>query len=166
MKEIPLTQGFVALVDDQDYWDLITYEWCVARRPTNVYARSAKVLMHRHILGRPDGDVDHRNGNGLDNRRENLRVTSRRLNNANARHRGGSSQFKGVSWDIGRGRWQAGICAAGRRIALGRFDDETEAALAYDAAARHAFGEFAALNFPKPGEQSAHRATEIGAPTA
>lgn len=167
MKQIPLTQGFVALVDDEDYPVLRQIEWCAARRPHTTYARNASTLMHRLILSGPDGDVDHRNGNGLDNRRANLRVTTRRLNNANARPRSGSSAFKGVSWDAARARWTAGISAGGgKRRSLGRFDDEQEAALAYDQAARDAYGAFAALNFPKPGEQSAHRIPMIGAPAA
>jgi hypothetical protein len=163
MREILLTKGLVAIVDDRDYPVLRQIEWCVARRPHTIYARNKAVLMHRFILDRPSGDVDHINGDGLDNRRANLRVTTRRLNNANAFHRsGGTSRFKGVSWDARRMHWQAGICPAGKRISLGRFAAEIEAAVAYDEAAREAFGAFARLNFPKPGEQSAHR-SEIGA---
>jgi hypothetical protein len=166
VREIELTRGFVALVDDEDFGALSGQKWTASVRPGRIYAQTRSVLMHRLILGNPAGDVDHRNGNGLDNRRANLRVASRSLNNANSRGRAGTSRFKGVSWCRRDNRWQAGIQQNGQRKALGRFDTEVDAALAYDEAARSLFGEFARLNFPKPGERSARRDTEIGAPTA
>jgi hypothetical protein len=102
--------------------------------------------------------VDHRNGDGLDNTRENLRLTCNADNQKNIRFskrqkRGG---FKGVSWNNNAQKWEAGIGAGekranGRRarVYLGIFDDPADAARAYDAAARLHFGEWAALNFPE-----------------
>lgn len=113
--------------------------------------------MHRLILGLAPGQVgDHRNGNGLDNRRENLRMATYSQNNQNARPSSKkASPFKGVSIRCNRfgGRykarpWAAEIHVDGRKIGLGSFPDEVSAAKAYDVAAREHFGEFAKLNFP------------------
>ena len=93
--------------------------------------------------------VDHINHNGLDNRRANLRIATASQNNANSR-RGmnrGRSKYKGVWWDEKAGKWRAGIKCQGKCIHLGMFDDEIEAAKAYDRAAGLYHGEFAVLNF-------------------
>lgn len=102
--------------------------------------------------------VDHIDGNPLDNRRENLRLVSQRDNRRNSVKPaiGATSQYKGVCQPSGRKRWLANIYD-GRRIYLGTFGSERDAAEAYDTAARKLFGECAALNFPRAGEQSAHR---------
>ena len=107
------------------------------------------VRLHRELMGFPTGDVDHINGDTLDNRRTNLRVASRRgLNVANQRtqSRPKSSRFKGVAWDTQRGRWYAYIQVNQKTKSLGRHDDEVEAALAYNRAAVDLFGPFARLN--------------------
>jgi hypothetical protein len=108
-------------------------------------------LLHRVILGLSDRRVmgDHRNGDTLDNRRENLRASTNQQNSQNGvTHSDSTSKFKGVSWDKQRGKWAAGIGISGKRISLGRFDSEHDAARAYDAAALKNFGDFARLNFP------------------
>jgi len=158
MVEIPLTQGKIALVDDRDAALVRSYgSWHAARRGRRWYAASSepgnrahRVLMHRLIMGAERGlDIDHINHNGLDNRRENIRVSTHSTNDANVPKRAGtSSQYKGVTWDAWAGRWKAGIKVNYRSIHLGRFDDEKDAARAYDAAALEHFGEFARLNFP------------------
>lgn len=159
MREIPLTQGFVAIVDDEDYPVLSRVRWCATRVRDKVYAKrvaadmtkpgSRQVYMHRQIMGDPIGLlVNHRDDDGLNNRRPNLRVTDRSGNQQSARAIGGGSTFKGVSWHgIGR-KWQAHIKARGERRYLGLFVDEVAAAQAYDVAARELHGEFARLNFP------------------
>lgn len=98
--------------------------------------------------------VDHVNGDGLDNRRVNLRPATRSQNQGNRRKfLSTASQYKGVTpWAKDKARWIA-VCR--RKKVLGVFNSEAEAALAYDAAARQEFGEYAALNFPGPGERSA-----------
>ncbi len=174
MKEIPLTQGYVALVDDEDYELVADRTWCPAPRDDRIYSINYKrargqrrtcTLMHRLILDAPRGvRVDHVNGNGLDNRRGNLRFATPGQNTTNARTLRGLSFFKGVSWREERRRWRAYIEHEGRCHHLGYFEREEDAGHAYDEAARKHFGTYAALNFPRPGEQSAHRVPEIGAP--
>jgi hypothetical protein len=178
MREIPLTQGQVAIVDDADYDALSTYRWCAHRDRMTFYAdRHASlpdggrttVRMHRQILGvAPGVEVDHENGNGLDNRRENIRICTHQENQWNAnKWARATSRFKGVSWEKSRRRWVAAIRLRGkaqrgrpRAVWLGRFTDEESAARAYDAAARKHFGDFAACNFdgtvrtaPKGGDR-------------
>lgn len=164
MKTIKLTQGYAALIDDTDYDGVSAYKWraLVDRRRSKVYAvrkthgshSSRKSLsMHREILGVTDPavKVDHRNGDSLDNRRENLRKCVVGENNANSHKRrdGLSSKYKGVCWHKRDQRFQASIRLRGRTIYLGKFLGEVEAARAYDDAARTAFGEFAQCNFPE-----------------
>lgn len=167
-REIPLTRGMVAVVDDQDYDELSKFRWFAkcgrwtwyAERntPRDENGRRSTVRMHRQILGViGDIEVDHRNGDGLDNRRANLRTATAQENQRNRTHKpaGSSSRFHGVRWHAKSGKWEARI-ADGERTAngcaknrfLGHFASETEAALAYDAAARVSFGDFASLNFP------------------
>ncbi len=94
--------------------------------------------------------IDHINGNGLDCRRCNLRYCTISENNANRMSRkGSSSQFKGVTYDKSRGRWNAAIEIDGKSKAIGRFLNETDAAKAYDAEAYKKYGQYARLNFPE-----------------
>lgn len=157
MKEIPLTQGKVALIDDEDYERIVRYSWQASRLPgasqkyvAKTQIRGKTVFMHRLILDAKEGEeIDHISGGGLDNQKSNLRFCSRSQNMANQGKRlGTSSRFKGVSRDWGRNKWLASICFNYRAINLGRYDDEEEAARAYDHAASKYFGEFARLNFP------------------
>jgi AP2 domain len=148
---IPLTRGMVAIVDVVDLPLVGGVKWHAAVRERGVvYAASTVGYMHRVILGLRPGDPgpDHIDRNGLNNRRANLRPADVSHNNANTRPRPGTSRFKGVSWDAQRGRWMAKVCVGGHQRALGRFDDEEEAARAYDAAALQAWGEYAYLNLP------------------
>jgi len=162
--EIQLTHGKVALVDDVFADQVSGYRWYLdvagsnrfyARR--NYYRVNGKHFqerMHRLImslyLGRDlasSEEIDHINNNGLDNRVENLRIVTRRQNNANQRPqtRTKSSQYKGVCLLKNR-RWQAQIKVNGKPIWLGSFRDEKNAARAYNRAALRHFGEFACLN--------------------
>lgn len=162
MKTIPLTRGHVALVDDEDFEMLSEWTWCLTGSGAYVvrYAGNSRqpgrrvIRMHRQILGLTIGDgveVDHINGDGLDNRRRNLRPCSHAENLANMKQHvcAESSQFKGVLWRTDRSKWSAKIAPNGRAIALGCFDSEMDAAGAYDRAALEHFGEFARLNFPQ-----------------
>lgn len=116
--------------------------------------KGKRQMLHRVILGlsSPKVQGDHRNGEGLDNRRKNLRRASHAENCRNgARRRNGTSKFRGVSWDKERQKWIGSIRRpdGNGRKHLGRFDKERDAALAYDKEAARRYGEFARLNFPK-----------------
>lgn len=146
---IPLTQGKNAIVDSDDFVWLSQWKWCAIWNPTSktYYAQRRRghetAIMHRDIMCCPCGeDVDHRNHDGLDNRKENLRRCDRGQNVAHQR-RGG---LKGVCKSIGK--WSAYICPDYHKIHLGQFTTAEEAARAYDFAALCLFGEFAVLNFP------------------
>lgn len=148
---IPLTRGLHAIVDVEDHQWLSKHKWHAspATGHSTVYAkrstRHGSVFMHRMIMKPPEGMVvDHINGNGLDNRRCNLRICTPTENSRNRRkHADGKSRFIGVSpWGK---KWQA---AVGRHY-LGLFDDEVEAAKARDRKALELYGEHAWLNFPQ-----------------
>jgi hypothetical protein len=165
MPEIPLTKGYVAVVDQEDYEPLATARWSAKKtRRGCVYAvrtihvrgvGDRRLYMHRAILCAPVGaDVDHKDGNGLNNRRGNLRVCSRSANLANQRKQSRqTSRFKGVWWNVKKKHWRCGIKLHGRSQHIGCFSSDVDAAHAYDAKARELFGEFAAVNFPGPGER-------------
>lgn len=158
MIRVPLTQGFVALIDDEDE-DLVSqYRWSIRRNRRQIYAqanvmrdgRRTTMQMHRLIMGFPPHQVDHLNRDGLDNRRANLRIVNNSLNAQN-RLGYGRSRFKGVVYRRRTGKWQARINNNGRRISLGHFLTEVEAGLAYDEAARRIYGPEARLNLPPEG---------------
>lgn len=154
MKEIPLSQGKVALVDDEDFGVLVLRKWHANRTQDGKwYARSGtypnQIYMHRIIMEAYKGEqIDHVNGDGLDNRRKNLRFATSLDQSGNKRKAPyKSSQYKGVCFDKSRNKWVAHIHINGKQKHLGRFLDEEEAALAYDEAAKEHFGEFALTNF-------------------
>jgi len=107
--------------------------------------------MHRLILNPPAGiTIDHINGNGLDNRRENLRLAGRGQNQCNrGKQSNNTSGFKGVTWHKNLNKWEAGISISGKRYHVGFYKTPEAAARAYDDAAKKYHGEFARLNFPK-----------------
>lgn len=155
-KEIPLTQGQVAIVDDEDHEWLSQYKWCCARRRaargvSNGKGSSRMHFMHNYIMSPPPGYVvDHINGDGLDNRRSNLRICTQAENLRNrGKFRGKrASIYKGVSRSP-KSRinpWVATIKIDGKIIRLGSFPTENDAALAYNEAALRYHGKFARLN--------------------
>lgn len=164
---IPLSKGKFALIDEEDLPLVSRHSWYANQTSAGIwyafagyqdeYGRTRQLALHRFLLDPPSAlEVDHINGDGLDNRRANLRVATRQQNNYNQRiGKANSSGFKGVSFCKQTGRWKAQINFEGRNINLGRFDLPEIAAREYDRAARLIHKEFACLNFPKPGERSA-----------
>jgi len=154
MKRIPLTHGLVALVDDTDYEDLRQFKWYTKKKKHTSYAtrkttKGTFELMHRRILDiQSKEQVDHRDRNGLNCQRKNLRICTARQNTWNRGKFRGSSKFKGVCWQKQSKKWQAHIRYFGKLIYLGLFIDEVSGATAYDLKAKELFGEFANLNFP------------------
>lgn len=162
MREIPLANGRgVALVDDEDYERVSQYTWAASTKGNQTYAvhrydgdgKRRSLRMHRLILTEVP-IVDHKDGNGLNNTRANLRAADRSQNGFNVgseRRRAKSSRFKGVDFNKSARPasrpWRAMIQAFGERHYLGHFATPEEAAQAYDAAARQYHGEFARMNF-------------------
>jgi len=149
---IPLTGDLYALVDRGDIEELSQYRWRTIGKIPHVYAvrkdKGRMIYMHRQIMKAPRNRlVDHKDGDSLNNQRENLRLATRRQNTANRRSRRGSSQFVGVSRH--GDKWMAYIDYRGKHYHLGLFDDEVEAAKARDRKAWELHGEFAYLNFPE-----------------
>lgn len=159
-REIPLTRGYVALVDAADY-DVVVAAgpWHVHVGRSGAYAQRhirnadgtrTMQLLHRFLLSLTGHTphVDHANRNSLDNRRTNLRICTRSQNKANGRkyRNGETSQFRGVSWCKSAAKWKAEIRLNRVAFYLGCFVSEWEAAQAYNRAARECFGEFANPN--------------------
>lgn len=169
VKQVPLTQGKVALVDDEDFDRVMTLKWCVYRGGKDSPRWYAKhdfwnggdqysELMHRFILGDYSSpDIDHKDKDGLNNQKENLRPATRSQNNANSRLRSdNTSGYKGVSWHAQRGKWASWIWANGMGVYLGIFVSPIDAAKAYDRAAKEWFGDFASVNFPSIDKGDCH----------
>lgn len=161
MKEIPLTQGKVALVDDEDFGLLNKRKWFFEpqKKSDTGYAVRSKRLstgkrvwerMHRLLLGLDLEDkkkVDHINGNGLDNRKKNLRTCTKMQNAHNQKKRSNNtSGYKGVTKHSGK--WRAAIGFKMRYYHIGLYDTPEQAAKAYDKKAKELYGDFVRPNFP------------------
>ena len=152
MKEIKMTQNMVVVVDERDYEELSKYKW----RSDGKYAirisslklgKRRKIYMHVQIMGKIEGlEIDHINGNKLDNRRENLRHVTTAQNQQNARGKGGTSKYRGVCWNVNAKKWLAQIRINGEANYIGIYFSEKDAALEYNKAAELAWGEYARLN--------------------
>jgi len=156
---VPLKVGRFALIDAEDVERVSAFTWSLkwrrkATHPEYAYSHKSEsgksVQLHRFILGVDDSAfVDHKNGNGLDNRRCNLRAATRSQNMANSTMPLGASGYRGARLDIRRNHWYATIQVERKKIYLGVHPTSESAARAYDKAARRYFGEFARLNFPE-----------------
>lgn len=151
-----LTQGFVAFIDPDDVPKVGDRSWNAAKSPASTkwyaqrsnYGGSPRILkLHRAIMNASSKQlIDHRDGNTFDNRKHNLRQATKAKNNMNAAYGHGTSKFKGVCWKRDIGRWRAYIKIDQKQVSLGVYDDEMEAAKAYDRKALELFGEFALTN--------------------
>lgn len=155
MREIPLTKGKVALVDDEDYERLSLFKWHYAESDGIGYAKKnnkgkkpALIRMHRLVVGASEGQkVDHINRNTLDNRKSNLRFVTQSQNMMNATIRKTNrSGFKGVCFVSREKKWLATIWKDGKQTWLGYFKDKEDAAQAYNKAALELHGQYAFLN--------------------
>lgn len=169
MKQIPLTQGKFAIVDDEDYEYLNQWKWYAQKTPTDNYYYSTAIVdgrsitMHRLIMNASKGQlVDHKDRDGLNNQKSNLRLCTPSENQMNKiGKRNSSSKYKGVSLVKQKRRsllkdgsikervyisWQSVININGKNKTLGRFKDEIQAALVYNHASKKHYGEFARLN--------------------
>ncbi len=165
VRQIPLGRGLFALVDAADYERISKYRWYAKRQGATIYAtciRKGKVVyMHRLIMRARKGRIVHHiDGNGLNNRRCNLRICTHQQNQANRGPRGGSSQFVGVLRH--KDKWEAGIRYRGEYFYLGLFDDEVEAAKARDRKAYELHGQYAYLNFPDDFRAGAIHSPSMG----
>jgi|SRR3989304_3226465 len=158
MKEIILASGHKVSFDDKDFDLVSAYNWYLCKsKNERLYARGRlkinpriRVQMHRLIVDLlPHEDVDHRDDDGLNNQKDNLRKCSRSQNLQNKRKfptHLNTSQYKGVCWDKINENWKARLYLEGKRTCIGNFDSEITAAIAYNKAAQLFFGEFARLN--------------------
>lgn len=158
MKEIKIvskTHGcFQILVDDEDFGLVSPYKWCISKRGNTFYAyRGIKLSngkwttqqMHRFLMDVADSkiEVDHIDGNGLNNQKYNLRLAAHQQNMQNRKvHKNNTSGFKGVSWNKSKQKWVAHISINGKLTYLGRYLTPEEASLVYESKARELFGEF------------------------
>jgi hypothetical protein len=153
MREIELTRGKVAVVDDEDYPQLSRYNWFVTKNRANgnwyagrnssrLLGKRRTILMHTQILS--GIGADHINGDGLDNRRSNLRLATATQNGANRKlSSNNTSGVSGVWWDMRLKKWRAQIKVNRRMIPLGQFIEKQAAILARQNAVKIHFGEFA-----------------------
>lgn len=147
-KKIPLGHGQFAIVDDEDYDKVCRHKWhvMVNKDGTHSYA-ATKLKMHRMIIDAPPGYlVDHINGDTLDNRKSNLRLCTNSQNQQNTPSRGGSSKYKGVSFNKKSKKWLAAFVFNGVRHYCGLWALEDDAARAVDKKRGEVCGDFASKN--------------------
>lgn len=156
MKEVPLTQSKVAVVDDDMFAYFMRWAWYfngryAVRHAKTFLGKRNLIFMHNEVTPCPNGfELDHINLNKLDNRRSNLRIATKAQNRRNqGMHKNNQTGFKGVSPTKSQKKpYSAAIGISGQTIYLGSFDKAEDAARAYDEKARELFGEFARTNFP------------------
>lgn len=149
MPEIELGHGLKSLIDEEDMIEVAKYKWCAFGTERHRYAQGRvngkTISLHRFLMKVSDSKVlvDHINGNGLDNRKSNMRLTNKA---GNARNISKPHKYKGIWFHKKNKNWCADIKVNYKKIGLGSFKDEKDAAHAYNEAALKYFGEFANLN--------------------
>ena len=147
-------KGSHALIDKEDFEKVSKYRWIARQSKERVYVQHlflkngkwSVLHLHRIIMRAPKGmDVDHINGNGLDNRKRNLRICTRSQNLMNGKKKR-KNKYKGTSWDKRKKKWEAFIGYNHKKISLGYYKKAKEAGKAYNAGAKKIFGKFARLN--------------------
>jgi hypothetical protein len=155
MKLIELTKGKYTIVDDEDFEFLNQWKWCYLKGGYVVKSIKANgnkwinIYLHRAIMGVlcPKLQVDHINGNKLDNRKENLRIVTNQQNNMNKKPGlNFTSKYKGVYWNRDKNKWRSRVNVNGKAKHIGYFTSEIEAAKAYNKKAFELYGEYAWLN--------------------
>lgn len=146
--------GKYMLIDDEDYHLVSSFSWHLrpdgyaSARVHGSYPKGKSILAHKLIMPESsDHQVDHINGNGIDNQKSNLRLVTHQQNQWNQKKTSGSSKYKGICWDNERQKWLTQIGFNNKNIYIGRFETEHHAAMAYDISAKELFGEFSSLNF-------------------
>jgi hypothetical protein len=141
---------FEVLIDNEDWKEVKKHKWSINNPSKRAkYVRSSKhILLHRYIMNASkDKEVDHINGNPLDNRKQNLRICNKNENSKNRKvNINSSSGYRGVYWDMESNKWAVAISFNKKRIKIGRFKRKTDAALIYNEVALKYHGEFARLN--------------------
>lgn len=151
---LALTKGYFATIDDEDYERVSNHSWCIDEHKNTLYAttrfKRKKIYLHRFLTNPGPGQVvDHKDGNGLNCSKSNLRLCSQSENLYNKKKKSGtSSKWKGVYWYKRNGKWKAQITRDGRITHLGYFDNEADAATVYNFYAFLYYGEFAVFNLP------------------
>jgi hypothetical protein len=156
MQILKVTQGYHTLVDDDDYDKVSGYNWLPQKLGKTIYARKQYrgkfSYLHRILMNAKKGDcVDHINGDGLDNRKNNLRLCTKSQNGCNrGKDRDNTSGYKGVTYVTNKNkrkkRWIAQITINKKHIYIGHFKTKEEAAIAWNEAAKKYHGEFAYQN--------------------
>ncbi len=161
MKKIELTQGKFALIDDEDYNQVVQDKWFAHFERGRFYAWRSRhtkpIRMHHIILGIPSPglEIDHIDGNGLNNQKMNLRFVNRSQNNMNRSKKSNtSSRYKGVQWNAHKNKWYAELKYNNKRYCLGYFDSEINAAKERDCFGFYLCRAFVRFNFPDFDYQS------------
>jgi hypothetical protein len=143
------------IIDDEDYEKISKFKWYIlitvdGNKYVSKTAKSDIKFIHHLVFGKPENGkcIDHINGNGLDNRKSNLRICTNQMNQGNQKiKKSNTSGYKGVGWVKDRKKWRAYICFGRKYKHLGSFESKEEAARKYDEYAKLVFGEFARTNF-------------------
>lgn len=157
MKAIVLTRGRIATVEDTDFDVVNQFKWHAVRDGKTYYAvrnspavNGRRILLYQHSFILGVKGVDHKDGDGLNNLRSNIRPATQQQNIRSHRRKStnATSKYRGVCWDAGRQKWLTQAYKDAKHIYRGWFDNEEDAARAWDAAVSQHYGEFATLNFP------------------
>lgn len=145
--KITTKKGEKILLDTEDFTACNRYQWYVNKNGYAANDSKPRKLMHRLVMGFPKENIDHANGNKLDNRKSNLRLCNQSQNTSNAsKRKTNKSGYKGVSWNKRYTKWESYLTFNYKHIFLGYYDTKEKAAYAYNLKAKEVWGEYAKLN--------------------